>query len=156
MIYQGFECLSFIKKCLYFADIKTSLKTPSYKKFLHPNLIHTSCMTSTFLLPPTAAVCLFSRALTTVACFSALGNGSLKLWGRLLAGYGWLFSRALTTVACFPALGKGCLFSRALTTVASFPAPRLFRALTSLTCFPAVKYIYIFSNFRLRSWLIGL
>lgn len=105
MIYQGFKCLSNIKKCLYFTDIKTSLKTPSYKKFLHPNLIHTSCMTSTFLLPPTAAVCLFSRALTTVACFPALGKGCL-------------FSRALTTVASFPAPR---LF-RALTSLTCFPA----------------------------------
>lgn len=67
---------------------------------------------------------LFSRVLTTGACFSALGNCSLYLWQRLLV---------------FPRFGNGCLFFRVLATVAFFP-----RTLTRVTCFPSVKYYFSF------------
>ena len=97
------------------------------------------------LPPPVAAVCLFN--------FPALGNDSNSF------GYGCLFSRALTTVACFSALGQrllvflrfdsGCLSFRTLATVAVFPAPW-----QGLLVFPRSNIF--FSNFLLRSWLIGL
>lgn len=126
-----------------FSTSGTTCQTSLYKTFRHLLFSsHTKGMTSTICrrqLPPFACFIfprlatapysfgygfLFSRALTTVACFSALGNCSLYLWQRLLV---------------FPRFGNGCLFFRVLATVAFFP-----RTLTRVTCFPSVKYYFSF------------
>ena len=98
------------------------------------------------------------------AVFPALGNDSLELWLRFL----YIFPRfdndclypLLATVPCilddgcklvFPRFGNGCLFFRVLATVAFFRAPW-----QGLLFFPRSNIVFFFSNFRLRSWLIGL